>query len=412
MNIKLIIITFLLTSLLLAACQSAVDQQVSNLEISEPVSNGDQPSITEEANTVPESTSLEDERPPLRASQQFSTDFSIRSISFSDILSGGPPKDGIPPIDAPRFISVDEADEWLNDVEPIIQMVIEDDARAYPLQILTWHEIVNDTVGGLPVVVTFCPLCNTAIAFERTVGDEVLNFGTTGFLRYSNLLMYDRQTETWWQQATGEGLIGEFTNTQLEFVPAALISWRDFKDAYPEGQVLSRETGHIRNYGRNPYVGYDNINNIPFLYDGPDTPGQLPPVARILALEFDGETAAYPYRDLSEVGVVNDRVGNQEIAVFWAPGQASALDTSIIAEGEDVGSAIAYSRYLDDQLLTFVFVDEQIMDEETGSTWNILGQAIDGPLFGEQLTEVVSVNHLWFSWAAFKPETRVFQLDN
>lgn len=412
MNIKLIIITFLLTSLLLAACQSAVDQQVSNLEISEPVSNGDQPSITEEANTVPESTSLEDERPPLRASQQFSTDFSIRSISFSDILSGGPPKDGIPPIDAPRFISVDEADEWLNDVEPIIQMVIEDDARAYPLQILTWHEIVNDTVGGLPVVVTFCPLCNTAIAFERTVGDEVLNFGTTGFLRYSNLLMYDRQTETWWQQATGEGLIGEFTNTQLEFVPAALISWRDFKDAYPEGQVLSRETGHIRNYGRNPYVGYDNINNIPFLYDGPDTPGQLPPVARILALEFDGETAAYPYRDLSEVGVVNDRVGNQEIAVFWAPGQASALDTSIIAEGKDVGSAIAYSRYLDDQLLTFVFVDEQIMDEETGSTWNILGQAIDGPLFGEQLTEVVSVNHLWFSWAAFKPETHVFQLDN
>lgn len=260
-------------------------------------------------------------------------------------------------------------------------------------------------------MVTFCPLCNTAIAFERTVDNQVLDFGTTGRLRFSNLIMYDRQTETWWQQGTGEGIVGSLTGTQLEFVPAAMISWEEFKNANPDGLVLSRETGYVRSYGINPYVGYDNINNPPFLYQGPATPGQLPPVARVLALEFDGETVAYPYQILSEVNVVNDRVGNQDVAIFWAPGTASALDTAAIEEGQDVGSAIAYDRNIDGQLLTFEYDGENIIDTTTGSTWNILGWAVSGPLSGTQLTEVVSVNHLWFSWAAFKPETRIYQPD-
>ena len=156
-------------------------------------------------------------------------------------------------------------------------------------------------------------------------------------------------------------------------------------------------------------IPFDDVNNPPFLYRGPQTPGELPPVARVLALEFDGESVAYPYDLLSDLVVINDRVGEQEVAIFWAPGTASALDRAVIAEGQDVGSAVAYDRNLNGQVLSFSSDGEKILDNETGSTWNILGRAVDGPLSGEQLTEVVSVNHFWFSWAAFKPETRIYQ---
>ncbi|MDW7754496.1 MAG: DUF3179 domain-containing protein [Brevefilum sp.] len=399
--------------LVMSACAPLVEQAPIDEQTTEDI-----PSLVETEAESPEETTptstevpIMNANPPTGAQREFSTDFSISAVSFDEILSGGPPKDGIPSIDDPKFIRVEDANEWIGTLEPIIQVSINQEVKGYPIQILTWHEIVNDTVGGVPVVVTFCPLCNTAIAFERTVDNQVLDFGTTGRLRFSNLIMYDRQTETWWQQGTGEGIVGSLTGTQLEFVPAAMISWEEFKNANPDSLVLSRETGYVRSYGRNPYVGYDNINNPPFLYQGPTTPGQLPPVARVLALEFDGEAAAYPYQILSEVNVVNDRVGDQDVAIFWAPGTASALDTSVIEEGQDVGSAIAYDRNIDGQLLTFEYDGENIIDAQTGSTWDILGRAVSGPLSGTQLSEVVSVNHLWFSWAAFKPETRIYQPD-
>jgi hypothetical protein len=354
-------------------------------------------------------TLLAEEKPPSGATSQFSTDFSVHSVPYSEILSGGPPKDGIPAIDNPQFITVNEAGGWLSPLEPVILFKVGDDARAYPLQILTWHEIVNDTVGDVPVAVTFCPLCNTAIAFERTVNGQVLDFGTTGRLRFSNLIMYDRQTETWWQQATGEAIAGKLTGTQLKFLPAAIIAWDEFASQYPDGKVLSRNTGYTRSYGRNPYTGYDNINNSPFLYRGPETPGQLPPMARVITVDLSGEAVAYPYNVLEELHVINDVVGAEDIVVVWQPGTASALDSASLADGKDVGTAVVFSRQLDGQALSFTFDDSQILDDQTGSQWNLLGQAISGQLQGKQLEELVSVNHFWFSWAAFKPETRVYQ---
>lgn len=356
----------------------------------------------------PALTLLPAESPPRGAESEFTTDFSKHSIPYSEILSGGPPKDGIPAIDAPKFQSTREADEWLNDREPVVFVQVGDDARAYPIQILIWHEIVNDTVGGEPLLVTFCPLCNTAIAFKRTFDGQVLDFGTTGRLRYSNLIMYDRQTETWWQQATGDAIAGELTGAQLEFYPASMISWADFKDLHPDGKVLSRDTGHPRDYGRNPYFGYDDINQSPFLFSG-TTPDQLPPMARVLTVDLNGEAVAYPYDVLSELKVINDKVGGEDIVVFWAEGTASALDTSSIPAGREVGSAVAYSRALDGTTLDFEFKDGKILDTQTGSEWNIFGLAIGGELKGRQLTPVVSINHFWFSWAAFKPETRIYQ---
>lgn len=373
------------------------------------------PQATDSASPSPEPDSpqpaltlLPAESPPRGAESEFTTDFSKHSVPYSEILSGGPPKDGIPSIDEPKFITVTEANEWLKDREPVVFVQVGDDARAYPIQILMWHEIVNDTVGGEPLLISFCPLCNTAIAFKRTFNDQVFDFGATGRLRYSNLIMYDRQTETWWQQATGDAIAGEHTGAQLEFYPASMISFADFKELHPDGKVLSRDTGHPRDYGRNPYYGYDDINQTPFLFDGA-TPDQLPPMARVLTVDLNGEAVAYPYDVLSNLNVINDTVGREDIVIFWTEGTASALDTSNIPEGREVGSAVAYSRILDNQTLEFEFIDGKILDTHTGSEWNIFGLAIAGELKGKQLAPVVAINHFWFSWAAFKPETRIYQ---
>ena len=362
-----------------------------------------------EVTPLPTATSVPEEPPPDGARSEFKTDFSKHNVPYSEILSGGPPKDGIPALDHPKFVSVQEADAWLKPVEPVILLQIDDDVRAYPLQILIWHEIVNDLVGGVPVAVTFCPLCNTAIVFERKIAGRVLDCGTTGRLRYSNLIMYDRQTESWWQQAEGDAIAGEYTGKQLKFLPASIIAWSDFKTNYLDGKVLSRDTGFERSYGRNPYYGYDDVNNPPFLYRGPQTPGVLPPVARVLSVDLNGEAVAYPYDVLKDKHVINDRVGGQDIVVFWQAGTSSALDQTTVAGGRDVGTANAYARELDGQTLTFEFDGIHFVDRESGSAWDALGHAISGKLAGKALTPVVAINHFWFSWAAFKPQTRIYQ---
>jgi len=394
------IIATVVGSLLLAACSAA--QGTSSKTPTPPATP---PASTKVAVATP---TLE-APPPSGAEAEFSTDFSRHSVDYAEILSGGPPKDGIPSVDDPRFISVKEAGGWLEAQEPVIFLRLGDDARAYPLQILVWHEIVNDVVDGRPILVTFCPLCNTAIAFERTVDGRVLDFGTTGRLRYSNLIMYDRQTETWWQQANGEAMAGELTGTRLGFLPAAIISWGDFQEANPEGKVLSTETGISRPYGQNPYVGYDDVNNSPFLYRGPETPGQLRPMTRVLAMERNGDVVAFSYGTLEQLRVVNESVGGEEVVVLWESGTSSALDSSGIAFGRDVGSANAFSRLVDEVSLTFSLDGSDFVDEQTGSRWTILGEATEGPLAGRRLEPIVAVNHFWFSWVAFQPETRVYR---
>jgi len=346
---------------------------------------------------------------PEGAADEFATDFGKHSVPYEKILSGGPPKDGIPAIDGPRFVGIGEADAWLEPEEPVILLRAAGDVRAYPIQIIMWHEIVNDTVGGVPVTVTFCPLCNTAIAFEGTLNGQELDFGTTGRLRFSNLVMYDRQTESWWQQATGEAIAGELTGGRLKSLPAPIVSWDDFRSAHPDGGVLSRETGYDRAYGQNPYVGYDDVDSSPFLYEGPDAPGDLPPMARVITVDAEEKPVAYPYDVLGESPAVNDSVDGEPVAVLWQKGTASALDESSIDAGRDVGSAGVFSRRLDGRTLTFRSEGEDIFDEETGSEWNVLGEAVAGELKGGRLEPVVSIDHFWFSWAAFRPETRIYE---
>lgn len=393
--------SFILLILLTGAC-TATPTQSPNQEIIE-----DESIVS--STQAPHPMIDSNEPPPSGAESEFNTDFTQHSVPYKDILSGGPPKDGIPAIDNPNYVSISDADEWLSSVEPVISVEVNGQARAYPLQILMWHEIVNDTLNGEPLTITFCPLCNTAIAFKRTVNGQVLDFGTTGRLRFSNLIMYDRQTESWWQQATGGAIVGKMIGTQLEYYPATIISWESFKTEYPDGDVLSRDTGFDRSYGRNPYAGYDDVNNVPFLYRGTPTPNKLIATERVLTLDLNDEAVAYPYDILSEIHVVNDTVGGEDIVVFWQSGVASALDASEVAAGRDVGTGAAFSRTSNNQVLTFTYNGMSIKDEETNSTWNIFGEAVDGELKGHQLSTVISINHFWFSWAAFKPETRIYQ---
>ncbi|RIA55588.1 DUF3179 domain-containing protein [Dichotomicrobium thermohalophilum] len=281
------------------------------------------------------------------------TNFSKRAIEWNEIMSGGPPKDGIPSIDEPKFQPVaDETEVAAN--EPVIGLEINGDARAYPLRILIWHEIVNDTVGGEPVAVTYCPLCNSAVVFKRAVKGETTTFGTTGKLRNSDLVMYDRLTESWWQQFTGKAIVGEMTGTQLEILPARLEALAQFRERHPDGKILVPNNPNFRNYGRNPYAGYDSSAR-PFLFRG-DLPEDINPMVRVVMVRTDQPTIL----SLNLLRT-HERIQAGDVTLTWAPGQASALDDNSVAGGRDVGT-VAVERETADGAedvpydVTFAFV--------------------------------------------------------
>jgi hypothetical protein len=298
-------------------------------------------SVADSLATTPlPSAGLGEGSPPAAAELRagWDTDFTRHSVPFDEIRSGGPPKDGIPSIDAPQFVPAAEAG-FLRDPEPVIELELGGEVRAYPIQILIWHEIVNDTIGGRPVAVTFCPLCNTAIVFDRRLDERVLDFGTTGNLRNSDLVMYDRQTESWWQQFSGEAIVGELTGRELRQVAARIVSWREFRAAHPDGKVLTRRTGHQRSYGENPYAGYDDVSSPPFFAAANADDARLPPKERVVYLERGEDAAAVPYSVLRKRRIVTVELGGRTLVVRWRPGVASSLDDSSIARGADVGAA-------------------------------------------------------------------------
>jgi len=269
------------------------------------------------------------------------TDFSKHGVPLSEIRSGGPRRDGIPSLDVPRFerLELGKARDWtarLDEKEPVIALSVGSDARAYPLRVLIWHEIVNDVVGGTPVAVTYCPLCNAALVFDRFVDGRVLDFGTTGKLRNSDLVMYDRQTESWWQQFAGDAIVGVMTGRQLRLIPSRLESFGRFRQRFPDGQVLVPNNPGSRNYGANPYVGYDATAQRPFLYDG-TLPEGIDPMERVVAVETaPGRHEAWSLSLLRRCGTIR----SGDVILEWEAGQTSALDKASIVDGRDVGNVI------------------------------------------------------------------------
>lgn len=348
------------------------------------------------------------------------TDFSNVTIDLAEVLSGGVGRDQIPPLDVPGATSIEsrmagtanfvEASEsGYAENMPVVIVTVDGETRGYGLHILTWHEIVNDEIGGVPVAITFCPLCNTAIAFDRRLDGEVLDFGVSGLLRHSDLIMWDRQTESWWQQATGEGIAGHYGGEQLTFIGAGIVSFRNFRSSFPDALVLSEDTGMGRSYGTNPYTGYDELGSRPFLFQGePDD--RLPALERVVALRWDGGALAIPFPVITEAKVIEVAAGDTPVVVFWAAGTPSALDQGIIANSRDIGAAVAFVSTAAGEQLTFEALgDGGFRDQETGSSWDITGSAVSGPLAGERLAIFEHTNQFWFSWAAFFPETLILE---
>jgi len=273
------------------------------------------------------------------------TDFSKHLVPLSEVQPGGPGKDGIPAIDQPQFVPLNEASNLADD-EPVIGVVIAEQAKAYPLRILIWHEIANDRLSGVPIAVTYCPLCNTSIVFERRVGHRVLDFGTTGNLRHSDLVMYDRQTESWWQQYSGRAIIGELVGVTLTVIPSRLESMQNFRQRNPDGLVLVPNNPNARNYGANPYVGYDRAS-LPFLYDGLTPPG-VAPMMRVVAI---GDIA-FTLPLVRSKGVLQQA----DWTITWQAGQSSALDNARLSHGADVGNIVVTQQGEDiPYMVTFAF---------------------------------------------------------
>ncbi len=314
--------------------------------------------------------------------------------------------DGIPAIDDPKCVPAGAVD-FLTDNAPVVVVDVGGDVRAYPLEILTWHELVNDTIGGRPITVSYCPLCNSAIAYDRRVGDRILDFGTSGALTQSSMVMYDRQTETLWTHFDGTAVAGELTGAELDFVSSAVVSWGDFRARFPDGLVLSRDTGFDRDYGRNPYPGYeDEADPIQrFITDAVDP--RLPAKDRVIGIDLDGEAVAVPHQLVSDTGVVALDVAGRPLTVWNLPGTASALEGVTVSGGDDIGASAVFVAEADGQTLTFRRTDAGFVDDQTASTWTIFGIAEDGPLAGTRLEPVVHLDTFWFAWGTFHPGTTI-----
>lgn len=268
------------------------------------------------------------------------------------IIGGGPPKDGIPSIDNPKFVSLEEADQWIEDNELVLAIIYKGVTRVYPLQIMVWHEIVNDIIAGDPILITYCPLCGSGIAYERQINGEEVEFGTSGKLYNSNLVMYDRKTDSYWSQIEGLAIVGELTGTKLIPISIDTVVWRDWKKGHPDSEVLSQETGFSRSYGRDLYGNYYEDSFLLFPVENEDD--RIHPKTVIFGIQVNGIYKAYKEDDLRELKVIEDTIEGIRIKV----------------ERDDSG------------IVSFT-------NSETGE-------------------EIVKERDFWFAWYAFHPDTELY----
>jgi Protein of unknown function (DUF3179) len=317
-------------------------------------------------------------------------------VPLDQIVNGGPPPDGIPSIDNPKFTSVQEADEkFLEDSDLVVGLNINGDIKAYPLQILVWHEIVNDIVGKTPIAVTYCPLCFTNQVFNRTMNDgQILEFGTSGKLYNSNLVMYDRTTKSLWSQAMAQAIIGELAGIKLDRIPFDVAYWKEWKQLYPYSQVLSRDTGSTRPYGADPYADYYTNGDVLFPVSIRDDRSGLKEI--VIGFENKGQYKAYKIKDVEKSKVVNDEVNSKPIALFSVnPFMTRAYNP--VVDGE-----ITLQFEYNPKNNTFI-------DKQTRSQWNFDGKALDGQMKGKQLQRLPFDEGFWFEWVAFHPSTELYR---
>jgi len=310
-------------------------------------------------------------------------------IPLDKIKGGGPPKDGIPSIDNPVFADI-QGSHFMSDSDTVIGLEINGEAKAYPSFILVWHEIVNDNVGGTPVAVTYCPLCYTNQVFERVIDGQEVEFGTSGKLYNSNLLMYDRLTDSYWSQALGIAVKGELTGYQLNLIPFDVITWGDWKKLHPDTMVMTTDTGHIRSYATDPYGNYYTEPRIFFPVEHSDD--RMHPKEIIIGFNQDTIYKAYKQNDIESNIIINDFIGDTPLMLI-----------SLYSE-----NSRAFERTINGKVLDFEYTDGKIFDSQTNSEWNYDGLSISGQHQGVQLERMPIEPGFWFEWFAFHPQTLVY----
>jgi hypothetical protein len=311
--------------------------------------------------------------------------------------------DGIPAVDEPVLIPRTRAETVLTASEQVMLVEVAGDARAYPVRQLIRHEIVNDVVGGVPVAVTWCPLCNTGITFDRRVDGRTEVFGVSGSLYRSALVMFDRRTTSLWPQPLGRAVLGPMLGAELTVLPSSLLPWSEARDAWPQVRVAFASEDAI-DATTNPYEGYDTSGD-PFLFRG-EADDRLPELERVAGVSFDGSSRAWSYTYLRRHRAVDTAVGGQPLVLLWAPGSVSPLEGDDVRDGRDVGSTAVYDPRIDGRTLTFSPAGRtEFRDHQTGSRWTLAGLAVEGPLAGRRLTPLPHQDAFWFAWAAFQPGT-------
>lgn len=294
--------------------------------------------------------------PGVAASNGF--DLSNSILPVDQILHGGPPRDGIPAISNPKLIEASAAD-YLRSGDRVVGIEINGEARAYPIPILNWHEIVNDEIDGKPFAVTFCPLCGTAVAFDASIAGEATEFGVSGLLYNSDVLLYDRNTESLWSQILGKAVAGKQVGKSLTPIPVSHTTWQDWRETHPDTLVMSDDTGHTRDYSRNPYAGYEDSRQTYFAVNN-EAPDNYHPKEVVLGLGVDGIYKAYPFIELEKQGKVRftDTVNGTRFNFEWDARNRS------IEISDDAGNPVA------------------------------------------------GIQGFWFAWFAFHPDTQVYRADD
>ncbi len=319
----------------------------------------------------------------------------------NSIQVGGPGKDGIPPIDNPKYLSVDGANKFLTDEEVVFGLEYGGVVRAYPQIVMVWHEIANENINGEKVSITYCPLTGSATGFKgfSKVNAAPLTFGTSGNLVNSNLLMYDRQSDSNWPQILGTAINGPNKSLTLNHVPVVWTTWGLWKEVHPDTEVLSTDTGFVRIYGYDPYGSYtkDTARNyyrdatiyFPVVYSN----DRFHRKKVVTGVMHKGSYLAIPKGEFSSIQVANTTLGGDPIVAIYDGG----LDTTRV-----------FLRRVVDRELTFQISGTKVTDIETGSDWSLKGEALSGRLSGTKLTAVKSFDVMWFAWFAFFPSTLVY----
>lgn len=343
------------------------------------------------------------------------TDTLNHSVKLSEIQIVLP-KGSFPTLDKPKFVSKSEGLEMFFSKEPVIVVEFNGVAKAYSLNILTMHEISNDELEGIPILVTYCPLCNSGMVYNRSINHhgkkEILKFEASGMLRNSDMVMLDRKTETLWQQLMGTAIVGTYNETQLDIIPSIIISVEEFFTRYPEGQILSKKTGYSeieKKYGYNPYKKYDEKENpIQHFFNSDKVDKRLPALERIVDVEHNGAYKIYSFSSASKNGVINDTFKTKKVVLFYKPGTVSILDENDISTSKDVGSVTVFNAVIDKQHLTFKKENNVFVDTKTNSKWDITGHCYEGILKGKQLQIEPHSNHFAFAWLAFNPDSEIY----